>query len=350
MPTEESMPKQGGNTTKEVDLLNHYADEGIKLLRIHPETKNPIGNDWQNRRESLGVIEAHAKQGKPVGWQVGEVSGWISAVDCDWPETVRLAPRFLPETLTIHKGHEKPSLWIYRSEGLGFAGFRCPDASEVLCIKASNNGKGHQVVVPPSKHAVKGAYEFTEGGWNPAAITTVEAGELQRRCRMLATAALISRRLPDNGTPEKNGRHAISLAYAGFMLRNGESPEDVTRVLVAAWGDHSAPRGAIDSLRRNVADTARKIAADEPTTGGRTLEELLPGVPEKIAKFLDGSKQSYAKGGVTTCGPTSGTQRGSSMSAAVRLCGAGCVGRGWFGMVRVGSGMTVSTSSAWLTV
>jgi P4 family phage/plasmid primase-like protien len=277
------------NAAREADLPNQYADAGIKPLRLHPETKRPVVKEWQRRSELLTDIAEWARQGKPIGWQVGQVSRWICVVDCDWPETIRLAPRFLPETLTIHKGHEKPSLWVYRSEGLGFARFSAPDASEVLCTKASNNGAGHQVVVPPSVHPEKGPYDFTRG-WNPAAIAEILPDDLQRRCRMLATSALISRRLPEKG------RHVLSLAYAGFMIRNGASPEDVTRVLVAAWEDHNAPPGAIESLRRNVTDTDHKIAEGEPVTGGDRLGELIPGMPRRIARFLGWKDTSYNDG------------------------------------------------------
>jgi putative DNA primase/helicase len=278
-----------GVDTGEATLLDQFAEAGIKLLRLHPKTKRPVGTGWQDRRDPHEEIVEWANKGNPIGWQVGEVSGGISVADCDWLETVRLAPYFLPPTLTIHKGHEKPSLWVYRSPGAGYARFTALDASEVLCIKASDNGAGHQIVVPPSVHAEKGPYEFTRG-WDPAAITQIPANDLRRRCQMLATSALISRYLPDKG------RHPLSLAYAGFMLRNGESEEDVTQVLVAAWEDHNAPRDAVESLRRNVADTARKIAANEPATGGRTLESLIPGVPAKIAKFLGWERPELREG------------------------------------------------------
>jgi putative DNA primase/helicase len=282
-------PNPTQSTTEAEDLLSQYADEGIKLLRLHPETKRPVGERWQEKVTPLEEVAAWVQKGNPVGWQVGEVSRWISVVDCDWPEAVRLAPRFLPATLTIHKGNEKPSLWVYRSPGAGFARFTALDTSEVLCLKASNTGAGHQVVAPPSVHVEKGAYEFT-GGWNPAAIAEIQPDDLRRSCRKLATAALISRHLPENG------RHHLSLAYAGFMLRNGESVEDVTEILVAAWEDRDAPREGVNSLRRNVADTAHKIADDEPATGGRTLEVSIPGMPDRVAKFMGWKRPELREG------------------------------------------------------
>jgi putative DNA primase/helicase len=272
-------------TGRDSSLLGHYAHEGIKLVRLNGRNRKPVDNEWQSRTIPLEELEDHVRRGGGVGWQCGEVSGWIGAADCDWPETRQLAPKFLPETLRSAKGSEEPSHYIYRSKGLGFETFRGLDGSEILSIKASNNGRGHQIVVAPTMHPEKGLYHFV-GGYNPAAIAVVDKDDLRRRAGMLAASSLIARHLPPTRGEGGGGRHDLALALGGYMLRNGEAVEDAEKIVVEAWEVRKAPRQGVEDARRSVRDTAVRLARNEPATGGRRLGELVPGMPEKISYFL----------------------------------------------------------------
>src|SRR5215203_5886395 len=272
-------------TGRDTKLLSYYVNEGIKLVRLDGRTRKPIDHDWPAIDIPLEDLERHVSRRGGVGWQCGEASGWISAVDNDWREAMQLAPRFLPDTLRSAKGREEPSHYIYRSPGLGFHTFRGLDGSEIISLKASNNGRGHQIVVDPTIHPDKGPYHFV-GGYNPAAVAEVNKRELRKRVGMLAVAALVARHLPPGISEACGGRHDLALALAGYMLRNGESVEGVEKILVAAWDACKAPREGLEDVRRSVRDTAARLARNEPATGGRRLEELIPGMPPKIADFL----------------------------------------------------------------
>src|SRR5215212_2049193 len=254
-------------TDRDTRLLEYYVNEGIKLVRLDGRTRRPIDNDWQRTTIPLEDVERHVSRRGGVGWQCGEASGWISAVDNDWQEAMQLAPRFLPDTLRSAKGREEPSHYIYRSPGLGFHTFRGFDGSEIISLKASNNGRGHQIVVAPTIHPDKGPYHFV-GGYNPAAVAEVNKQELRKRVGMLAVAALLARILPPTRNEGGGGRHDLALALSGYMLRNGASVEGVEKMLTS------------------VRDTATRLARNEPATGGRRLGELVPQMPEKIADFL----------------------------------------------------------------
>ncbi len=258
--------------------LRNYEEAGIKMVRLG-ETKKPIDTEWQLRNRSLEDHVGWVSRGGNLGWQMGEVSGWISCADLDWPEARAMGPLFLPPTLLGAKGTEDPSQYFYRSVGLGFDKFMGLDGTEIISLKASSNGAGHQVVVEPSIHQKKGPYHFV-GGFDPDRIATVDADELRHRVGMLAVASLLARILPESG------RHNLALALAGYMLRNGEAKADVRLMLVAAWDYNLAPDEGIHDLEAIVRDTALKLERDEPVTGGRTLEELVGGLPRKIAKFL----------------------------------------------------------------
>jgi putative DNA primase/helicase len=273
-------------TERDTDLLRFYDNEGIKLVRLSHRTKKPVDEEWQLRPLALEDIEEWVRSGGDVGWQCGEVSGWMSAVDLDCTEARRLASKFLPETLRGAKGKEAPSQYFYRSAELGYKKFsELGGSGELMALKASNNGRGHQVAVAPSVHRDKGPYHFV-GGYNPAAIAVVHKDELRHRVGMLATAVVIARVLPPTKEEGGGGRHDLSLALAGYMLRNGEAAEDVETMLTAVWEISHAPRQAVEDVRRSVRDTATRLARNEPATGGRRLGELFPKLPEKIADFL----------------------------------------------------------------
>ncbi len=276
---------EAGHSGRDVDLLTYYENEGIKLVRLSNRTKKPVDKEWHLRRVAIEDLQDWVRNGGDVGWQCGEESGDIAAGDMDWPEAKKLAPRFMPETLLGAKGQEIASQYFYRSPGLGYKKFTGLDGSEIIALKASNNGRGHQVVVAPSVHSEKGPYHFVRG-YNPAAIAQVDKDRLRKDIGMLATAALIARSLPPTREEGGGGRHDIALALAGYMLRNGETEEDVTKILVAAWEYRKARREAVEDVRRSVQDTARRLARNEPATGGRRLGELIPGLPTKIADFL----------------------------------------------------------------
>jgi putative DNA primase/helicase len=273
-------------TERDSNLLRFYDNEGIKLVRLSHRTKKPIDDEWQLRPLALEDAEEWVRNGGDVGWQCGEASGWMSVVDLDCEEARKLAPRFLPETLQGAKGEETPSQYFYRSAELGYKKFsKLGEPGELIALKASNNGRGHQVAVAPSVHREKGPYHFI-GGYNPAAIAVVGKEELRHRVGMLAVATLIARHLPLSKEEGGGGRHDIALALAGYMLRNGEATEDVEKMLTAAWGVRDASRQAVEDVRRSVRDTSVRLARNEPATGGRKLGELVPRMPEKIADFL----------------------------------------------------------------
>ena len=108
-------------------------------------------------------------------------------------------------------------------------------------------------------------------------------------CRQLASAALIARHLPEGG------RHDICMALVGFMLRRELSEKTTAKILHAAWdakgfaGDPRARDTAHQDIEGIVRDTAAKLRDDKPATGGKRLEDLIPGLRGKLAGFWDWS-------------------------------------------------------------
>ena len=260
-------------------LVEQYAQLRWKMLKLHPATKKPVGSGWQ---KADGLSEQAAKkvieQGNPIGIQAGEVSGWLSCVDNDSGEAVKLAPQFLPKTLASGK-NGTASHYVYYSEGIDYAKYADLDQSEIVCIKAAARGQGHQFVVPPSVHNKKGPYEWQDG-FDPDRIAEVPRDDLERCVQLLATSALIAAHLPEKG------RHDYSLALAGYLLNNGVEKSVVVRLCHAAWQVKGAPAEHIADLLRNIDDTEEKVRLGEPFKGGPTLNDIVDGLPKKLAKFL----------------------------------------------------------------
>lgn len=285
-------------TEDKTALVGYYLNEGIRLVKLRASDKQPFEDAWQDPdkvKHSQEEFEKHVQGGGGLGWQLGEVSGWLSVVDCDWEIARKLASRFLPDTLRATKGNEEPSHYVYYSEGLGYEQFKGLDGSVIIDVKASNNGRGHQVAVAPTGHPEKGPYQFV-GGYNPAAVSTAAAAELRRKIRLLVCASLVAANLPASKKEGVGGRHDLALAYIGYLLRNGVSAEDIEKVLTAAWEVRGAPREAVEDVRRSIPDSAKRLAKDEPVKGGRSLGDTVHGMADRIAKVFGWGKADKRDG------------------------------------------------------
>src|SRR5215217_3148536 len=281
------------------ELLNAYDAAGVRQVPLREEDKKPLGNEWQTREITRDEIERNLERGGGVGIQAGECSGWVCAGDLDCDEARKLAPRFLPETLTGGKANERhPSLYVFISEGAGYRRFRDTDLKELISLKASSNGAGHQFVVEPSVHKVKGQYKWT-GGFNPSKITRISPEELQRRLGRLAAATLIAKHFPPLGA-----RHDYRMMVAGFLLRNGESVESARDIMRPALEVAGANRDGLRDLDEVLKDTADKLSKGEPIKGGVSLHESVEYLPSRIADALgwesttmdEDGKKSSSKG------------------------------------------------------
>ncbi len=272
-------------TTTTEQLLTAYEEFGYKLVKIDPELKKPNYANWQLVTVPSVEMQEHAASGGNVGIQVGEVSDWICAVDHDCNEAVALAPKFLPDTLKSGK-QGIPTHWVYRSPGARYLQFRDVNQTMLIELKASENGAGHQFVVEPSVHSQKGSYRWMPG-FNPALIAEVPKDVLEKALRLLAVAVLIVRNFPTDGG------HIYANSLCGYLLRNGMAFEDLDHILEVCWPASKVRRHNVAGALK---DTAAKLKADQPVQGGRTLEELAPGLPKALAKALGWERADNREG------------------------------------------------------
>jgi hypothetical protein len=232
--------------------------------------------------------------GQNVGVLNGRPSGWKVCADFDVAEATELAGRFMPPTLTSGRERRPHSHWWLISPEAKTDKFKDVDGTMLLELRST----GCQTIVAPSIHP--GGDRYVWHGESGLKMAYVEAAELMRHLRELASAVLIARHLPklrDESTGEGGGRHDYALALAGFLLRPGRFGEDLTlKVLKAAW-DAKGWSGQKDKweahrdLEAIVRDTAENLAAGEPVVGGPTLEEMTPGIVRLLCKWWGWSTQ-----------------------------------------------------------
>lgn len=174
-----------------------YLERGMAVVPVPANRKSPVLREWQNLR--IGAEEVpHYFNGKPqnIGILLGEPSGGLVDVDQDVPEAVKIAWRFLPETLISGRESMPYSHRWYRVAGAETEKWKDTDGKMLLELRST----GCQTLVEPSIHPEGERYVWHRDGG--VGITKLPAEELLGACRELATATLIARHLPPVG-----GRH-----------------------------------------------------------------------------------------------------------------------------------------------
>jgi putative DNA primase/helicase len=274
------------------ELLNAYYSAALRLVPLKPSLKKPLGNEWQRRPITREEVEDNLERGGGVGIQAGERSGWVSAADLDHPIARRLASYYLPDTLTSGKPKELPSHHVYISEGLGYRAILDTDGKHVIDVVASNDGAGHQFVVEPSVHEVKGPYKWT-GGFDLSKIHRISSEDLDRRFGLLGAATLLAMYYPERGV-----RNDFGLCVAGYLLRNGESEEDVRQLLTNArlMQPEEPTKGSREGIFYAVQSTAKRMDRDQEFTGGKTLNGMVPKLAERLAQALGWERANTGEG------------------------------------------------------
>lgn len=276
------------------DWARRYKDRGWSPIPLKHEDKAPESTAWQRQSFADDQIDAVFTEGKNIGLLLGPPSGNLIDVDLDCPETVRLAPHFLPETGLIFGRTSKPqSHYLYQadpSETIRRQLFQDPDGTTLLEIR----GDGHQTMVPSSTHPSGEPLAWST--FDVAGQTTVE--DLEKRAGWLAAAAMMGRHWSD----WDHRRHYIVLHLSGGLLRAGISIEQVKNFVKAIcilggesdWDDREK---AIDS-------TAEKLeSGDEDVSGFPKLTEIIgTSFVSKIIQWLKITSAETVNGDRTDTG------------------------------------------------
>jgi putative DNA primase/helicase len=244
--------------------------------------KSPTLKEWQDRRLEEEELSFEFLSNRNVGALLGDPSNGLIDVDLDQHQAVRAANLLLPETLTYgreknpsshrlfvcdpipkYKKYSLPQC-IARHLGLG--------SLKKTVTLVELRGTGHQSVFPPSIHPQDQDKYMWEGG----EIHEMNGQELEECVREVATATLLAL------CCTQGIRQDFFLAAAGYLGRylDRERVEAILEATAAAAGDEEHEKRA-----QAVLNTLEKQKEGEPTTGGPTLENLAPGVPDLLAKW-----------------------------------------------------------------
>jgi hypothetical protein len=260
-----------------------YINHGYAVIPIPAGRKAPNLSNWQHLRMRPEDAPTYFDNGQNIGILLGEPSNGLVDVDLDTPEAVAAGRYLLPATLCSGRESSPNSHYWYRCDPVpSTAKFQVPrgtgEGSEMF-VELRSTGK--QTVVAPSVHPDGDKYAWGEGE-----TATISGPELLERAREVATAALLARHWPSRG------RHELALAAAGYLGRRLD-PERVEAVIQAAAG------AAGDEERRDrsraVRDTLEGLGAGRSVTGGPTLEQLAPGVPDIVARWWGWSREPGEK-------------------------------------------------------
>src|SRR5215218_221143 len=83
------------------NVVAGYIRRGLAPIPIPPRTKNPNRKGWQEERWTVEDVPRLWNNGQNVGILCGSPSRGGVDVDCDCPDAVRLAPRFLMPRLRV---------------------------------------------------------------------------------------------------------------------------------------------------------------------------------------------------------------------------------------------------------
>jgi hypothetical protein len=258
-----------------VKVVKGYIERGLAAIPVPRGSKNPNRKDWEKERWRVEDVPRLWNNGQNVGVLCGEASGWRVDVDCDTPEAVRLAPKFLPRSLKGGRENVPGSHWWYQSEDCETKPYFGTAGTRLLELRSN----GCHTLVYPSIHDEDGdQYQWYRELSDKMA--RIDHKELRRKVNLLFTATIVARHMPPIG-----GRHDYANYLAGFLLRgNRLSEEEAELVLVSAWElFEDAGRDAIRDVQNSIKTAARRLEKNLTVRGGGALAVFHEDLPKAIA-------------------------------------------------------------------
>ena len=153
-----------------------YCGRGWSPIPVPLGRKAPTLRGWQKRRISAANVGQYFNgMPKNIGILLGELSDWLTDIDLDCAEALRLADSFLPSTSSTFGRAAKPrSHRLYVVPGLVSIRFADPLGGMLLELRST----GAMTIFPGSVHPSGEPIEWETDG-EP---TSVEADELIAAC------------------------------------------------------------------------------------------------------------------------------------------------------------------------
>jgi hypothetical protein len=250
----------------------------LRFKRPWNATQDCLRNDWPTLRLSTGDLEREfAGTITGVGVILGAPSNNLTDIDLDCAEAIAAADRFLLATECIFGRPSAPRAhWVYVGD-MAMPTVRFKDVDDARTTLLELRGTGAQTAFPRALHDTGEIVEFEQDG----APAHVRSADLRRAVNRLAATTLLARHWPR----QPGSRHDLALALAGYLLRGGL--DDSTTAAILETATRIAGDSEVSDRVAAVKSTAAALAAGRPTTGGKTLVQLLnPVVVTKLTEWL----------------------------------------------------------------
>jgi hypothetical protein len=269
-----------------------------KPFPLPPLTKRARKGWPQQAERPMAQLQEDFTPGCNLGIALGETSGGLSDIDCDWPEAAALAPHLFPDFPRFGREGSPPGHFLAT----------CPDAGRIqkYCLKkeaaaalglseddramvAELRGSGHYTVFPPSVH--DDGQKVVWCADCPRTMPIRRWADLNKEVGRMAALAVILRAYPR----VSGSRDDVCMALTGALIDAGMTDEEVGRLvrLVAKLADDEehAKRGGKASATRT------KKESGEPCTGLPKLCEMLgiAGAEATLRRWLHGEDAAKAE-------------------------------------------------------
>lgn len=262
------------------------AELGLAVHWLHPRSKEPIGEKWQEAPAAhRELLAATHRLGYELGIHCGRVLHArvpVVVLDLDGQEALEWARAHLPRS-PVRAWTRRGEHWYFAHPG-GAVGTRHHPDRLLLDVQA----EGAHVVCPPSIHPTGYVYQWfqapTEASlaalptWSrewfppPAAPVIVQSASRVGK-RELARARGAARKWRVHVEGEGRGTQTYKLAQF-LTLQLGLSEADAYRVLAAEWNPRLPQPYDELKLRRKVREALRSRLAASCTPGTPILERV----------------------------------------------------------------------------
>ena len=245
------------------------------------DDKGPKTKDWTQRTYGLHDYHEGQRVGIMTGTQIAP-GCYLHDVDIDWTEGANIALAFLPTTDFVFGRESKPVSHCFYTLPEPIPTFKYEDIDKTSLIEirgSKANGEiGFQTMVPPSEWTkaesdghgtvtVRREQLIFQKNGTPAHVNTTTV--LREKVCYSAIGMILAKHLGVNGFG-----HDPRMAWAGFLLRAGVSPEDL--IIMGEAMSWYCNNREIDDVRRVVESTAQALQnAEKKVKGGPTLARIL---------------------------------------------------------------------------
>jgi len=256
-----------GGTTPVKDLALLYYTKKWIPVPVPKGTKAPKIPNWTEYTPT--DFEDFADSN--IGVILGERSNWLTDIDIDDPEALRIVDMFLPATASFGRQGKPKSHRLFYCEHSQNKKYQL-DGKMIIEIRST----GSQTIFPNSTHPSGEQIEWYEN----TQPTTIEWDTLRKAVGRIAAAVLLSKQWTQ-GT-----RQDLSLAVGGWLIRRGWNDEEVkqflTAVCVLASDDEYKQR------IQSVGYTKGKVEEGKPATGFNRLTEMIGlDTAKRLAEWLE---------------------------------------------------------------